>query len=154
MDIIALMDLATEIEETTAVLYRGFSNQFQSNPEGFHFWEEIARDEQRHADMIKVFRRKRLSMILPRKTHPKTGADFRLMLSEVRRKAGFAEATSIGQALQAALEVEQGLQRIHTSTCRGISDPMFVRLMTRLGDADTAHLHRIKAIARQFCDSH
>jgi hypothetical protein len=151
MDMNSLMDLAAAIEDETGALYRAFSTQFQSNPEGYRFWEEIAREEHRHADMIRVCKRQRHSIIMPRRLHTEAGMEFNRALSAIRqRRAGDTDGASIGQALETALEIERILHRLHSSTCRGIAEPMFVRLMSRLCDADAAHQHKIQLVCRSF----
>jgi len=54
MDVLAIMDLAAELEERVALLYHNYSAHFHASQAGFLFWEHLSLEEKRHADMVRT----------------------------------------------------------------------------------------------------
>ncbi len=152
MDILTIMDLAAEVEEGAADLYHTYSQRFFSTPEGYAFWEELCREEKRHADTARTYRRRRVD--LPFRTsmqHPELIADLWNIKRYLRRQMERdPQEEYISNSLQVAYRLETMMAHAHLHHLSEIGDPLLTRLMMKLGDADHAHQEKIKVLARAF----
>ena len=148
MDVLAIMDLAAELEERVALLYHNYSAHFHASQAGFLFWEHLSLEEKRHADMVRTYRHQRLLLPVCRRSHPDLLRDLeqvrRAALQELRQ----VEREHIREALEVAQAVENQLCRAHLSHISTVADPVLVRLLGRLGQEDQRHLEKIAVMAR------
>ncbi len=149
------LDLCAQVEETASLIYLEFASSSQPDKELQSIWQKMARDEQQHAQQL------RLAIRLPKNESIQDvlaedcpePAELLLRSSEILED--FKEETfSILKMLKAAVELEKDFLKIHATYALTFKTPSLKQTFEALARADQHHTGELNGYIRKFKAKH
>lgn len=144
MDILTIMEVAADIEDRASQLYHLYSKRFNKNPDGYVFWEKLSREEKKHADSVRTYRRQRLELPSYHKPHPELLKELETVRKFIIQQIDQSTEDSITSALNIAYRIEGLMAHAHLSRICEIGDPLLTKLLMKLGYEDRNHQEKIR----------
>ncbi|PLX96711.1 MAG: hypothetical protein C0622_14285 [Desulfuromonas sp.] len=143
-----------EVEEIAALTYEEFARNGSCDPNLERVWQEMAKDEHDHAMQLKFALRlpfyQTFDGFSDRCPNPEEAKCF---VDAAYNKALLGTQTP-QEMLDAALEIENRLLKIHAVYVLLFKEPELLKLFKSLARADEIHVQRLEDFARSYRERH
>jgi len=144
-----ILEICCRIEETSADLYRYFSEIYADNPQISALWEKTAMEEDSHAEHFRLACRLRGSGIQTLKTDINKAT---AILAKIQRIYESVQKSppAIKDALQFAIKLELFLSEYHMSTVATYEDKNLEALFSSMMKNDKDHASMLEKVYKEL----